>query len=99
MKFSVRTPSGVEVVDSRDENVDVLIDVDDGRLYSATFFTIDNLRTLMTHYRETGECAHGVYFWAKDMIVVDSIGKDVIELVVADLISSGEIESCCTRLR
>lgn len=99
MKFSLRTPSGSEIDHSLDDNVDVLIDVDDGRSFSATFFTIKNLQTLMKRYRDSGECAQGVYVWATDMIVVESISKEIIERVVADLIASGEISSCCTRLR
>ena len=99
MNFQLRTPSGSEIRDADDDNVDVLIDLEDGRLFSATFFTIKNLLTLMKAYRDTGECAGGAYVWAKDMIVVESISKEAIRQVVADLIESGEIESCCTRVR
>jgi hypothetical protein len=99
MNFQLRTPSGSEIRDADDDNVDVLIDLEDGRLFSATFFTIKNLLTLMKAYGDTGECAGGTYVWAKDMIVVESISKEAIRQVVADLIESGEIESCCTRVR
>ncbi|MDH0864174.1 hypothetical protein [Mitsuaria sp. GD03876] len=98
MKFHLRTPSGQEIVDAVDDNVDILIDVEDGRLFSATFFTINNLSTLMRRYRASGECAAGKYVWAKDMIVVESITRATLEVAIDELIRTGEIESCCTRL-
>lgn len=98
MKFYLRTVSGGEICSAIDDNVDVLIDLDDGRSFSATFFTIDNLRTLMRRYRTSGECANGAYIWAKDMVVVESISEEVLRVVVTDLIATGEIVSCCTRL-
>lgn len=99
MKFSLRTASGCEISSAIDDNVDVLIDLDDGRSFSATFFTIHNLRALMRRYRASGECANGAYVWAKDMVVVESISEEVLRVVVTDLIATGEIVSCCTRLR
>lgn len=98
MNFQVRTPSGREIAAATDDNVDVLISLEDGRTFAATFFTIQNLQTLMRGYRQTGECASGTYLWASDMIVVESISTSVIEASVAALIASGEIESCCSRL-
>ena len=95
MAFTLRRrPVGGEIIASDDDNVDLWIDLDDGRVFSATFFTIKNLTTLMGRYRESGECARGTYFWATDMIVVESISKEIIEATIADLISRGEIESC-----
>jgi hypothetical protein len=99
MKFQVRSPSGQAIVAAMDDNVDVLIDLEDGRSYAATFFTTRNLETLMARYRESGECANGAYVWASDMIVVAELSQAVIDTAVADLIATGEIESCCARLR
>lgn len=98
MSFRLRTPSGGEIGSAVDDNVDVVIELDDGREFSATFFTIQNLKTLMKRYRVSGECAGGLYIWARDMIVVDTISREIVETVVADLLSSGELEHCCTRL-
>jgi len=96
MAFHVRTPYGNEIPPTTDDNLDVLIDLDDGRTYAATFFTITSLRVLMQTWRETGECAGGLYVWAADMIVVEAISRDVVETAVADLIAGGELGACCT---
>lgn len=79
-------------------NVDVRVDLSDGRSFAATFFTVKNLILLMEQFRNSGECANGTYVWAKDMIVVDSISEDVIRRSIADLIETKEIESACTRI-
>lgn len=99
LKFSVRTPSGADIEPVDDDNVDVLIDLEDGRSYAATFFTITNLQALMDRHRASNEFAGGSYIWAKDMIVVKSISREIIEVAIADLVVSGEIASCCTRVR
>ncbi|MNW08988.1 hypothetical protein D3C71_2058810 [compost metagenome] len=65
----------------------------DGRAYSVTFFTVANLVTLMARSGKTGECANGLYVWAKNMIVVQEISQVVIRKVVHDLVANGDIES------
>jgi hypothetical protein len=97
MNFSLHFPTDLpEPTD--DDNVDVRIELADGRAYSVTFFTIANLATLMTKWGKTGECANGLYVWAKNMIVVQQISLTVIRKVVQDLIDTGEIESVGWRI-
>ncbi len=92
MKFSLNFSSGL-AGSTKDDNVDVRIDLEDGRAYSVTFFTIENLSTLMVKWGKTGECANGLYVWAKNMIVVQEISQAVIRKVIQDLVETGEIES------
>jgi hypothetical protein len=47
----------------------------------------------MAHHGKTGECANGLYIWATNMIVVQTISRSVIEKVARNLIDTGEIES------
>lgn len=98
MKFEVSTPNGDEIAPAEDGNLDVLIDLEDGRRFAATFFTIKNVQSLMRRHRESGECASGLYLWASDMILVESISVETIRRTVAGLIESGELEACCARL-
>ncbi|MBB4636581.1 hypothetical protein [Longimicrobium terrae] len=77
-------------IDPDDENVDVWVEFESGESYIATFFTLKNLATLMARYRESGECASGLYVWGSDMIVVERLTDDVIERTIADLLKSGE---------
>jgi len=53
---------GENVIDPTDDNVDVLVFTEDGSRYSATFFTLKNIETLMNKWRKSGECGNGSYF-------------------------------------
>jgi hypothetical protein len=98
MDFSLHFPAGL-TEPTEDDNVDVRIELADGRAFSVTFFTVTNLVTLMTRYGKTGECADGLYVWATNMIVVQMISMAVIEKVARDLVATGEIESAGFRIR
>ncbi len=76
-----------------DENIDVTVEFSTGERYFATVFTVENLRTLMRRYRETGECADGLYVWASHMIVVEQVTRQNVERLVKDLIASEEFSS------
>lgn len=61
------------------DNVDVEVFLDNGKRYSATFFTIQNIISILSKYKETKECCNGLYFWASDMIIVENLDDDVIK--------------------
>lgn len=91
MDFSLHYPTGLPEP-SDDDNVDVRIELADGRAYSVSFFTLANLETLMVRWGRTGECANGLYVWATNMIVVQEITQAVIRRVAQDLVETGDIE-------
>jgi len=71
-------------------NTDVHVKFQDGIVWMATFLTYDNIATLVSRYRQSGECLYGTYFWASDMILIERIDRPTIERVIADLLESGE---------
>lgn len=91
MDFSLHFPAGL-TEPTKDDNVDVRIELADGRAYSVTFFTLTNLETLMARWGRTGECANGLYVWATNMIVVQEITHAVVRRVAQDLVETGDIE-------
>jgi len=76
-----------------DENIDVEVTFETGARYVATFFTLENVRSLIEKNRRTGECLGGLYFWASDMIIVERLTFEIVSRTVSDLIDSGEFES------
>jgi hypothetical protein len=78
--------------DPLDDNVDVEVRFNDGRLYTATFFTLKNLESLFKKNRLTGECNRGTYLYSVNMIVVERIDPDLIAEAVKDLIRNNEFE-------
>jgi hypothetical protein len=96
--FSVYVLNHGNVLNELDDNVDVEITLENAIVYSATFFTIENIRTLLMRYRQSGECAGGVYMWATDMIIVESLTLENIQAAVQDLIETGGIDHACRRI-
>ncbi|HEX8717405.1 MAG TPA: hypothetical protein VF722_10570 [Gemmatimonadaceae bacterium] len=80
-------------IDPADDNVDVVVRFEGGERFVATFFTLENLRSLMEQYNETGECMNGLYVWSSHMIVIARLTRENVERAVADLIESDEFDA------
>lgn len=69
-----------------DNNSNVIVTFIDDTKYAATFFTYDNVQTLRTKNKTTGECLNGKYFWASDMIIVEKINRNEIAQIIDNLL-------------
>ena len=72
------------------DNTDVVVKLEDGKKYWATFFTYQNIEFLTKKNREYGENLSGKYFWSRNMILIDEINRNLIEEVVEEMLN----ESC-----
>jgi hypothetical protein len=68
---------GIAPLEPDNDNVDVQVTFPNGERFSAGFFTLQSIRTLMKRYKKSGECAGGLYFWASDMILVTTVSHPV----------------------
>ena len=84
---------GIAPLDPDNDNVDVHVTFPNGESFSAVFFTLQNIDTLMKDYRKTGECANGLYFWTSDMLIVQKLTEQAICETVDNLLADGEFES------
>ena len=84
---------GIASLDPDNDNVDVQVTFPNGDDFSATFFTLQNIDTLMQHYTQTGECAAGSYFWASNMIIVQKLTEQTICEAIDDLLAEEEFTS------
>ncbi len=84
---------GIDPLDPDNDNVDVHVTFPNGDSFSAVFFTLQNIETLMKDYRKTGECANGLYFWTSDMLIVQKLTEQAICETVDSLLADGEFES------
>ena len=78
--------------DAHDDNVDVVVMLSNGERRTVTFFTLNNIKRLMTQFEQSGECLGGLYFWAKEMVVVRDLKEETIHEVVNGMVSSGEYQ-------
>ena len=95
MNFELVILNGENSLNRYDDNVDVEITLVDNRVFSATFFTLKNIESLLSNYKTTGECASGLYFWAQDMIVVNDLDEITLRKTIIDLLDSEELYICC----
>ena len=84
---------GIDPLDPDNDNVDVQVTFPNGESFSAVFFTLQNINTLMKHYKKTGECANGLYFWTSDMLIVQKLTEQTICETVDNLLAEEEFES------
>ncbi len=84
--YSIHVHHGLDGVDPADDNIDVEVTFDDGSRYAATFFTLENLRSLFEKNERTGEFVGGLYLWASDMVIVRELTEASIAETIADLI-------------
>jgi hypothetical protein len=91
--YTIEWVSDLFGIDPHDDNVDIIVRFTTRERYTATFFTLTNLRSLMEGYRESGECASGLYVWSSHMVVVNQLTTETVEQTVADLLASGEFSS------
>lgn len=91
--YRIDVLKGARRLDPHRDNVDVEVHFEDGRRYTATFFTLESIRSVMKAYEKSGECAGGLYFFATDMILVRKLTEETIERTVADLIANDELEA------
>ena len=80
-------------MDPINTNVDVQVTFPNGESFSAVFFTLQNIETLMKDYKETGEGANGLYFWTSDMLIVQKLTEQTICEIVENLLAEGEFAS------
>jgi hypothetical protein len=90
--YQIVVVASASAINPNNDNVDVEVIFDSGKRYVATFFTLDNVQSLMNKYKVTQECKGGLYFWASDMVLVRKLSREVIHETVEDLILTGEIE-------
>ncbi len=84
-------PSGFPESRPEDENVDVHVQLDSGKKYITTFYTPRNITHQLEKFRESGECANGLYTFDTKWIVIRSLGKDALTIAIEDLIESEQI--------
>lgn len=84
---------GIDLLDPDNANVDVHVTFPNGESFSAVFFTLQNIDTLMKEYKKTGECANGLYFWASNMMIVQKLTEQTICETVENLLTEGEFAS------
>lgn len=89
--FKVVFPSGYNIIDEINDNIDINVVLKDGQVYFATVFTIKNIEFLMEKNKLK-------FFWADSMIISDIIDKNNLKNTISNIIEDGLFNSILTRI-
>jgi len=86
-----------DITDIYDDNIDAVVDLNDGKSFAIAFFTKKNIFSLCEKWKEVekaygcpGECLNGSYFWEIDSVIVEKLEYPLLEQVVADMLEQDE---------
>ena len=91
-EYDVAVLLGDAPLDPDNDNVDVEVRYKDGRVYTATFFTLRNIDHLFRKNKQTGECRSGLYFYCVDMILVEKLTLETITETIRELIEQDDLK-------
>lgn len=80
--FKIIFPSGYQIMDVLDDNLDINVIFDNGQVFFATLFTIKNVKSLMLK-------DEAVFFWAENMLIVTNLKKETIRRAIQESINEG----------
>ena len=70
-------------------NTDVVVSLDNGEKYIASFFAYANIEDMRNQHQKDGEFLKVSYFWDKNMILIEECSLTNIESVINDIIDEG----------
>lgn len=86
MKFKVNFPTGYQVIDERNDNLDINVILENGEIFFCTIFTIENIKMLI-HNNSLS------FFWADNMVILNDLSKDNIKSFIQETLDFGNFEN------
>lgn len=90
--YEISVVVGDEPINPEQDALNVIVNLEGQGNYAAVFGTLQWVRERLDHYRQTGECASGLYFWTADLVIVEVLTLDVIRRAVEDMIETGTLQ-------
>lgn len=97
-KIFLTSEFDAHVEDDANTFTDVVVQLNSGEMYIASFFTYQNIETVRNQNSKSGEFLSGKYFWAKNLILIDSCKKENIEKIIQHLMDEGDFRSVFNKI-
>jgi len=91
MKYKVVFPTGYNIDNNQNDNIDINIVLENNNVYFATLFTLKNVIHLM-------EKESMSYFSADSMVIVKNLNEETINKVVEQVIEKEELDSTFSKI-
>jgi len=76
-----------------DDNSDVVVLMEDGNRYIASFYTYESLDAIRKNNFASGENMNGRFFWSKHMLITNSCDLENVTEIVHHLIDEGDFKN------
>lgn len=80
------------IVNDKFNYSDVIVYLENGEKYIASFFTYASIKRLRKRHQKTGEYLNGIYFHVPNMLLIDNCSKENVNKVVLFLIDEGDFK-------
>ena len=80
MRFKILFPTGYQIKDIYDDNIDINIVTSNQDVFFGTLFTLPNINKLS---KSDGHA----YFWATDMVILRDLNKSTIKEAISQIIN------------
>ena len=98
-RIHLTADSSIEKTNGSDyENTDVIVYLENGKKFIASFFTYSNILDLQIQHQQDGTYHNGAYFWDRNMVLVENCSIQTIEPVINDLIDEGNFRDAFREL-
>ena len=91
MNFKIVFPTGYNIINPDNDNIDINIVLENNKVFFATIFTVENIKHLLDEGQES-------YFSSTDMIITKNITKPEIKKVITEIINEEYIEDICSEI-
>lgn len=89
---------GLPAIDYASDSTDVIVELIQGDVYVASFFTYKYLEIIRQKNKKEGEFLNGKYFWAEGMVIVEDCSLRTIKRIVRHLMDEGDFEKVFEKL-
>ncbi|MEM7373493.1 MAG: hypothetical protein AAF587_33005 [Bacteroidota bacterium] len=80
------------------EPADIIVYLTNNDTYFAPFFPYPTIQQIKKKNYESGLNLHGLYFWSKNMVIVEDCKPETVKRVIHHLIEEGEFEFAFQKL-
>ena len=92
MFLITRSPEQIKT-DTEHGNSDVVVHLENGEKYVATFYAYGNIVRLQKEHQISGAFLKGKYFQANNMVLIDDCSEENVQAVVEHMLEEGDFKT------
>ncbi len=90
-KFKIIIPAGYNIENFKDDNIDINVIFENGEIFFATLFQVDNIKKLMSQNEES-------YFFSDSMLILKDLKKETIKKSIEELIADSYFNNIFSKI-